>query len=293
MNRIKFVAEVSSNHNGSLKRSIKFIQAAADAGCDAVKFQLFKIDELFAPEILSVSKQHRNRKTWELPLKFIPELARVSHDLGLEFSCTPFYIDAVYELQPYVDFYKLASYELLWHDLAIACANTGLPLVLSTGMAIPEEIIDTLSSVKGLPTKNVTVLRCTSSYPTPPSEANLQSLETLDELLIQFKDHFDLAIGWSDHTVSPAVILRSVFTYNASFVEFHLDLEGDGEEFKAGHCWLPEQISPVIKMVRDGFLAEGNGEIAPVPSELPDRLWRTDPLDGLRPFKQVRKEFRG
>jgi sialic acid synthase SpsE len=293
MKKTKFVAEVSSNHNGSLARSIEFIKAAADSGCDAVKFQLFKIDELFAPEILQASKQHRDRKAWELPLKFVPELARVSHDLGLEFSCTPFYIDAVKELQPYVDFYKLASYELLWHDLAVTCANTGLPLVLSTGMAMPEEITDTLSSIKGLPSKDVTVLRCTSSYPTPPSEANLQSLETLGNLLTQFKSHFNLAIGWSDHTVSPAVILRSVFTYGASFVEFHLDLDGDGEEFKAGHCWLPEQISPVIEMVKEGLLAEGNGRIEPVPSELSDRLWRADPEDGLRPFKQVRKGFRG
>ena len=66
-----FIAEVSSNHNQELERCLKFVDVAADIGCDAVKFQLFKIDELFAPEILSASKNHRDRSNWELPLEFV------------------------------------------------------------------------------------------------------------------------------------------------------------------------------------------------------------------------------
>ena len=72
---IKFIAEVSSNHHQDIKRSFKFIDAAASAGCKAVKFQLFKIEKLFAPEILKKSAKHRERRKWELPIEFIPKLS--------------------------------------------------------------------------------------------------------------------------------------------------------------------------------------------------------------------------
>ena len=99
MHEVKFIAEISSNHNRDLKRSIEFIKQAATVGCDGVKFQLFRIDQLFAPEILQKSQRHRERRQWELPTDFIPELADACHELGILFSCTPFYLDAVAELE--------------------------------------------------------------------------------------------------------------------------------------------------------------------------------------------------
>ena len=122
---IKFIAEVSSNHHRSIDRSFAFIDAAAEAGCQAVKFQLFRVEKLFASEILKKSEEHRKRKDWELPLDFIPKLAQRCKDNDIEFACTPFYLDAVSELDPFVDFYKIASYELLWDDLLAKCAQTG------------------------------------------------------------------------------------------------------------------------------------------------------------------------
>ena len=67
-----------------------------------------------------------------------------------------------------------------------------------------------------------------------------------------------------------------------------MDLDGYGEEYSAGHCWLPDKISDVIRDVNKAFAADGNGIKEPVPSELPDRLWRADPSDGLRPLKEIR-----
>ena len=71
----------------------------------------------------------------------------------------------------------------------------------------------------------------------------------------------------------------------------HLDLDGKGDEYEAGHCWLPDQIATVIREVEKGLEADGNGVKEPVPSELPDRMWRADPSDGLRPLKQIRNDF--
>lgn len=289
---VNFIAEVSSNHNRELERSKLFIAKAAEIGCNSVKFQLFKIEKLFAPEILAKSEEHRKRKKWELPVEFIPILSNYVHELGLKFSCTPFYLEAVDELEPYVDFYKIASYELLWHDLFKKCAKTGKPIVFSAGMATLDEIKQTLDSIINEKSKEITILQCTSSYPTPINDANLSSLDTMRKELREYNDYFKLSYGYSDHTALPPVILRAVYHFNATVVEFHLDLEGKGEEFSAGHCWLPNQIKQVINLVNEGFKADGSGIIEPAKSELPDRGWRADPADGLRPLKSIRKTWK-
>jgi N-acetylneuraminate synthase len=112
-----FIAEVSSNHSSNLERALNFIDRAADIGCDGVKFQLFKIDELFAPEVLAASSAHGERRAWELPLDFIPALSVRARKRAIQFGCTPFYLEAVAELDPYVDFLKIASYELGWVEI--------------------------------------------------------------------------------------------------------------------------------------------------------------------------------
>jgi sialic acid synthase SpsE len=279
-----FIAEVSSNHHQDLDRCLSFIDAAAKIGCSAVKFQLFKIDQLFAPEILAKSENHRNRKNWELPLEFLPALAERSHALGLQFSCTPFYLQAVTELKPFVDFYKIASYELLWGDLIQACAETGKPLVLSTGMATLSEVQSAVTIAREAGCQDLTLLHCISGYPTPVNECNLAAIETLREA-------FDCPVGWSDHSVSPDVISRAVHRWKAAVVEFHLDLDGQGEEFETGHCWLPAQIQTVMQSIQHGRNADGSGEKTPASSELSDRDWRADRKDGLRPLIKLRSEW--
>lgn len=276
-----FIAEVSSNHHRDLQRCLAFIDAAHHAGSRAVKFQLFRIDELFAPEVLRKSPEHRARAGWELPVEFLPELAQRAHDLGMLFSCTPFYLDAVQELEPHVDFFKIASYELLWDDLLSACAETGKPLVLSTGMATMDEIAHAKEVMSSAGCTDLTLLHCVSSYPTPTEQMNLSAIKTM-------RDAFRVPVGLSDHSGDPAVIARAVHRFDASAVEYHLDLDGEGEEFAAGHCWLPGQIAPVIRDIETGFRADGDGHKEPAASELADRDWRADPKDGLRPLKALR-----
>jgi N-acetylneuraminate synthase len=87
------------------------------------------------------------------------------------------------------------------------------------------------------------------------------------------------------------VIERAVHRWNAAVIEFHLDLDGEGAEYAAGHCWLPEEIAPVIARIRESFAADGNGFKGPQPSELADRDWRADPTDGMRPLQHVRAGY--
>ena len=289
---VVFVAEVSSNHNRDLQRCLSFIDTAAKIGCGAVKFQLFKIRELFAPEILAKSEEHRQREAWELPVEFLPALAAHCHKVSVQFACTPFYLEAVEELLPYVDFYKIASYELLWDDMLTAVARTGKPVVLSTGMATILEIEAAVKVLRDAGCRDLTLLHCVSGYPAPVSDCNLAAIETLRKAIRNPQSAIRNQVGWSDHSVNPGVIYRAVHRWGAAMVEFHLDLEGEGEEYRTGHCWLPEQIRPVIEAVLIGFQANGSGEKVPAPSELPDRDWRADPSDGLRPLLKIREAWK-
>ncbi len=289
--RVQFVAEVSSNHHRSLERCLAFIDRAAEIGCDAVKFQLFRVDELFAPEILERSPAHRARADWELPVSFLPSLAERARERGLALGCTPFSLAAVEQLAPYVSFFKIASYELLWDPLLRACASKGHPVVLSTGMARTDEVSHALRVLDHAGCRDLTLLHCVSGYPTPVAEANLSAIETLRRLAEALRPG-GCQIGWSDHSVSPAVLQRAVHRYGASMVEFHLDLDGEGAEFEAGHCWLPGDIETVIRDVRSGFVADGSGAKTPAPSEIDDRAWRADPRDGLRPLEGLRAHWR-
>ena len=280
-----FIAEASSNHGRDLSRALAFVDAAADCGCDAVKFQLFRIDRMFAPEILNASAKHRARRAWELPLAHLAPLAERCGDRGIAFSCTPFHLEAVDELAPFVAFYKIASYELLVTPLLEACARSGKPVVLSTGMATLEEIVGAAATLKRAGAQQIVLLHCVSAYPTPPAEANLSAIAAI-------RDATGCEVGWSDHTRTPCVIERAVHRWDAAAVEFHLDLDGNGAEYAAGHCWLPDEIAPVIARIRQSLSADGTGFKGPQPSELSDRDWRADPSDGMRPLRSVRAAWK-
>ena len=144
----------------------------------------------------------------------------------------------------------------------------------------PERLTVALGAV------DITLLHCVSAYPTPAAEANLSAIQ-------QLRDMTGLKVGWSDHTRRPAVIERAVHRWGASAIEFHLDLDGEGAEYAAGHCWLPDEIAPVIARIRESGVADGNGFKGPQPSELSDRDWRADPVDGMRPLRHIRLSYRG
>ena len=225
----------------------------------------------------------------------IPFLHEACKNNGIKFGCTPFYLDAVTVLKPYVDFYKIASYELLWKDLFINCGNSGNPVMFSIGMANQKEVNSSLQWLLSTNVNEITILQCNSAYPTPTKDSNLSAINSLTKLVSKLPNPENkiINIGYSDHTVSPAVIYRAILKYNAKVIEFHIDLDGKGEEFGSGHCWLPKNIAEVIRNINIGFDADGEGKIEPTDSEMQDRDWRADPKDGLRPLIQVRKTFSG
>ncbi len=282
----EFIAEISSNHNGDLQRCFDLIRAAARCGCLGVKFQLFRINRLFAPEILQVSEKHRARRRWELPVHYLKDLASCCRDEGVRFGCTPFDLEAVDLLEPHTDFLKVSSYELPWTGLINHCASTGQPLMISTGMATAQECSRAVATAAAASCQDLTVFHCVSRYPVAAEDCNLAAIASLREL----PDHPSFRVGWSDHSVQPGVVARAVKHWQAEVVEFHFDLDGQGEEFGGGHCWLPKTIGPVIadQVEMAGPECDGEGKLLPHQVEALERPWRADPSDGLRPTLPVR-----
>ena len=277
----RFIAEIGSNHNRDLERLRELIRASARAGCEAVKLQVFRVDDLFAPEALAARPFLAERRAREFPLELLPDARAACDEAGVALGAAPFGLWAVDALADHVDFFKIGSYELLWHDLPRACVATGKPLIISTGMATEAEVGAALEAVAA----PVRLLHCVSGYPTPPEQANLAALETL-------RRRFGCPVGWSDHTASEEVVVRAVARWEASDVELHIDLDGTGLE--AGeHNWTAERIARLRRAI-DGLPADsaseldGDGIKRPQPVELPDVPWRADPADGLRPLRELR-----
>ena len=278
----QFISEISSNHNSNLKRSLKLINVSSKIGFDIVKFQLFKIDKLFSKEILFKSKNHRDRKKWELKEKYIPILAKECKKNKIKFCVTPFYLEAVDIIKPYVDFIKIASYEILWEDLLIKCAKTKKPIIISTGMANMKEVINAIKILKKNGAKKIIILHCVSSYPAKLKSLNLSAISTL-------RKKTKLDIGWSDHSAKSLVVYKAIQKWKASFVELHIDLDGKGFEYKSGHCWLPKNAKELINFVKQDKLVDANGKKKPNCEEISERKFRADKIDGLRPIRKYRK----
>ena len=284
MNKKKFfIAEVSSNHNTNLKRCLRFVDVAKKIGCDAVKFQLFKIDQLFHESILKKRSDIKLRKKWELPIGFLKKISQHCKKKKILFGCTPFYLDAVDQLYPYVDFYKIASYELLWDDLFIKCIQKKKPIIFSTGMANSNEIIRKINIFKKNNFKKYSILHCVSSYPAPLDSINLNSINYLRKLTDN-----KVKIGWSEHTKNSGIIYKAIFEHKAEIIEFHIDLDKKGKEFKFNHCWLPNEMEEIINVIKKNKIISGKVKKIVSPSENIEKNWRADKSDGLRPLKKIR-----
>ena len=270
---IKWIAEIGSNHGGSLDRIYKLIDTAKDIGCHATKFQLFRAAQLWH------DKQTRTQmQKWELPLDFIPKIAEHCKKREIQLGFSVFYLEAVDILKEHVDFFKIGSYELLWLDLIKTVAKAGKPVILSTGMGTDEEIERAVTIIVNAYEFNfdLILLHCNSSYPAATKDSDLGKIRHLKAFYERYP------IGWSDHTRHPGVIYAAI-AQGAEVIEFHLDLDGQGWEYQVGHVWLPDEIKTVIDNVRIGEMAyQANEQDL---SEL--RQQRTD-VDGMRPMKEVR-----
>jgi N,N'-diacetyllegionaminate synthase len=268
------VAEVGINHNGDLKLAHKLIDAAADAGADAVKFQNYHTEDFLTNKSLMyeyvsqgrtvVESQYEMFKRNELSHEGISQLSAHCRERNVIFFATPTSEAGIQELLSLgAPVLKNGSDYLVHLDLIRAMARTGLPCIISTGMATLEEIEDAVRTFREAAGRELILLVCTSLYPTPPQEVNIRRIAALGS-------KFDVPVGLSDHTEGITAALGAV-ALGACMVEKHLtldrDMPGPDHRFSAD----PQELKTLVKSVRTLEKDLGKPDIGPTPSEIPLR----------------------
>lgn len=257
-------AELGVNHDGSILRALEMVKVAAHAGVDAVKVGVFKADEFCAKS----DRLYETFKLCELPEEAWGQIKAECERRHLLFFGTPQNIgDLATLLRVGVPCVKIGSDDLTHLDLIFAYTVSGLPMILSTGMADERDVRNAATLVidAGRP---LLVCCCTSSYPTVAEEANLSRITTLRELLP------DTPIGYSDHTVTPQAVTIAA-ALGACYYECHFTLDNGFVGPDHAFSRNPEQLANWVWSIRNAYTLLGDGEIKPSASERENRdKWR-------------------
>lgn len=247
------IAEIGSNHDGDKGRAFQMIRCAAEAGANAVKFQLFKADSIAAdvdfPETMltdQFSKFGRNTYNlyagMELPESWLHELKACCDENHVDFLATPFDEDSADKLVDLgVSAIKVASFEITHIPLLKHLSKLSLPLLLSTGMANLGEIETAVNTIKGAGEQRIALFHCGIGYPAPFETVNLRCMETL-------RSAFDCPVGYSDHTEGIVVPVAAV-SLGAAILEKHVTMPG-GKSPDHNFALSMEEFAEMVSAVR-------------------------------------------
>ena len=270
------IAEAGVNHNGDILLAKRLIDVAADAGADLVKFQTFSADRLVTTRAAKAEYQAKTTDVGESQHAMLQglELTRDMHDVlishcklrGIEFFSTGFdteSVDLLIELG--LNSFKIPSGEITNLPYLRHIGRYGKRVILSTGMSTLGDIeaaLDALESA-GTPRKNITVLHCNTEYPTPMVDVNLRAM-------LAIRDGFGVSVGYSDHTAGIEVAIAAV-ALGATIIEKHFTLDRSlpGPDHKAS--LEPNELTAMVKAIRNIEIALGDGIKRPTPSELKNR----------------------
>jgi N-acetylneuraminate synthase len=268
--QVFIIAEISGNHKGSLSRAMELVDAAAEAGVSAIKLQTYTPDTMtlnFSHGEFLVSDPESlwfGRSLYDLysegttPWDWHEQIFEHAANLGLIGFSTPFDLSAVQFLESLnVPIYKIASFELTYKQLIERVAETGKDLILSTGMANLKQIEKSVDWFKCKSKSNLTLLKCTSSYPAPYSEVNLKAM-------VRFKEIFNTNYGLSDHTAGEIASVAAV-ALGATVIEKHITLDKKDGAIDSAFSLDPQQFKSLvnsINQVKDilGKVSFGIGE---------------------------------
>jgi pseudaminic acid synthase len=279
MSSISFIAEVSANHLGSLARAKEIVVAAAAAGATAVKFQTYTADTMTLNVKLPDFKVSDDHELWGgrtlhslyseafTPWEWHPELFSMCRELGVTPFSSPFDLTAVDFLESInAPMYKIASLETGDHRLIRAVAQTGKPLIISTGATEWNEIEELVKVVEQEGNSNLTLLVCTSSYPSLPVDAHLRRIQTL-------KNRFGVKVGLSDHTLGIGVSIAAI-ALGATVIEKHLTLRRSDGGADGAFSMEPEEFAMLVREGNSAANALGKSDWSMQPSEMESRRSR-------------------
>ncbi len=254
-NNVLIVAELSANHNQNFDLAVETIKAAKNSGADAIKLQTYTADTI----TLDSDKEyfHMNQGTiWDgitlyqlykkayTPWEWHPKLKEISEDLGMLFFSSPFDKTAVDFLENLdVPAYKVASFEITDIPLIEYIASKKKPVLISTGIATLSDIEEAVNACRRVGNDNISLLKCTSSYPAPVEEANLLTIPHL-------RDTFKIIPGLSDHTLGDAVAIAGV-ALGARIIEKHFILDRSMGGPDAAFSMEPAEFKKMVASIRD------------------------------------------
>lgn len=262
---IIIIAEAGVNHNGSLERAREMVKAAARAGADYVKFQT-AVPELVISSIAPKAEYQKETtgteesqlemcKAIHLPLSDYKELKELCEEEGIGFMSTPFdlvSVDLLADLGQ--DWFKIPSGEITNLPYLRKVAATGTPVIMSTGMSMPEEIEAALKVLtgSGLKKEDIILLHCNTEYPTPMADVNLLAMKEMAR-------RFGVRTGYSDHTQGIEVPIAAA-ALGACVIEKHFTLDRNlpGPDHKAS--LEPQELAAMVRAVRNVEQALGTGE---------------------------------
>ncbi len=269
-NRLFVIAEIGLNHGGSLERALALIDAAAEAGASAVKFQTIEAAALVAPGApapmhVAATSMQEFFGTFEFDEAAHATLVERARSRGLVVMATPFSEAAVDMLvRVGIDAFKIASGDITFTSLIQRCARTRKPLVMSTGMSSLVEIDTALHCARAAGASQIALLHCVSAYPVPRGDENVRAIATLAHA-------FGVPVGWSDHSEDGSALPLAV-ALGASVYERHLILErGDGSIDEAVSS-TPTELAELIAVANDARSVIGSGHKSCAPAERGNKL---------------------
>ena len=267
------IAEAGSNFNQDLDIARRLIDAAVNAGADAVKFQLFRSDLLY-PE---GGKMYEIFKSIELSSEWVPILSNHSRELGIAFFASAFDRDSVDVLTAAgVQAFKAASSETGNLPLLRYMASRGKPIIISTGMCDMVDVEEAVNICLSAGNCDVALLQCGAVYPLPPASANLRVLR-------HFMERFGCPSGFSDHTLGSAAAFAAV-GLGANIIEKHFTLDRNAEGPDHFYALEPKELTQFVSGVREAYAAIGSSEKGLLPKER--EIGRRDGLYLLRGMKR-------
>lgn len=258
--KVIIVAEIGNNHEGSFEIARTLVDRAAEAEVDAVKFQTFQTKMFVAP---SQTDRYKRMQGFELNQDEFAKLSERARNNGLKFISTPLDMPSAIFLANIVDAFKIASGDNTFYPLIKFLAKTNKPLIISSGFADEEKILEAVSLVKKTRRKNgglghFAILHCVSAYPVEEKDANLRAIQTLAR---KFLDEF--TIGYSDHTLGVEAATLAVST-GARIIEKHFTLDRNFSDFRDHQLSAdPSMMSELVKKIRATEIYLGNGALEP------------------------------
>lgn len=269
-NKTYIIAEMSGNHGGDINKALEIVRAAADAGADCLKIQTYTADTITIDcksEFFEVkSGLWKNEYLYDLykkaytPWEWTKIIMDEAHLHGMDFLSTPFDFNAVDFLENVgVEFYKIASFEIVDIPLLRRVARTGKPLIMSCGMASQEEIKEAVDTIRQEENDKIVLLKCCSAYPTDYKTMNLRTI-------VDMREKYGVPVGLSDHSIGTLTDIMAV-SMGAVVIEKHICLTREDKTVDGAFSLDKNEFKQMVDDVRNAELSMGKVSYGPSEDE--------------------------